>query len=372
MNRVNVSIKRNRDDDYEYGNRNNSRSNNKNENDKTNFLSSVKTMNHRTNRQNISTTEFVGVPLKKIINKSENPQNSKNNSNTQHIKNSNKKIYNSNYDSEYNSDDEKNKRKQHPDINNYVQYIKNNILKKEEESNVKKNTKNKRSEYYEDKLKSIDSETEEAYSEEERNSDEEESEEENNIIKLNENNIKLSENSTSAEIISFKIYNKLEPIISDVHLQKNENGIRFIFDINSSSLKQPSYLLNYRISRNIFLATIMKKDSNYQICRTIEYSKLQFEDEPIIKFMIEDIYSHNHHYVQEMEINLLKIMDKSLKKKKFVKREEKSKVPEKSKVQEKSKVVDKKLKNTDREEYKNYREPEEKPKVLKKSKNFKY
>ncbi|ARF08784.1 hypothetical protein Catovirus_1_834 [Catovirus CTV1] len=299
MNRVNAPLRRNNDNDYNYN-----RGNNKTESN--NFASSVKTMSHRTNRQNIGTTEFVGVPIRKIIQK--NPTDNNNSKGTSNIhkalkKNPPKKDYES--DNEYDSNDENNNKKQHPSIDNYVQYIKNNMLKEVDLNNKK----SKKTTNYD--LKSIDSEDNE--SDDDNNSDESNDSEYKSVFKLHEKNLRLSEKAISAEITSFRIHNKKEPIISNIHVQKTDTGLRFIFNVNSQSLKSPSYLLNYKISRNIFLATLTKKDNDYDLSRTIEYGQLQFEEEPRIKFFVEDIYSNNQN-IQEIEINLLKLLDKKTQK----------------------------------------------------------
>ena len=389
MQRLNVSLKKNNDNDLYYDDRSN---NNKNDIAKNNFSYSVKTVSHRTNRQNIGTAEFVQVPIKKIVGNTNN-KNINHNNNNNFLKNSSNynKKKNQGSDSDYNSSDEENKKKQHPNINNYVEYIKKNMISKSNKEDKKKN----------DRFNTIDSESDsdsdekinELVENEQYNESESDSEEEKKI-RILEKHVKIDDEPATAEIISFKIFNKLEPIISDIKINKDNLGLKLIFNINNKSLKSPFYLLNYQIRREIFLGTIIKKNDDYELERTIEYNKLEFDNNFTIKFNIIDLHSQKVSLVQEIEINLANILDRSITKyiKKHIKndrreskyenRESKYENRESKYENRESKYENREMKNDKKVKYKEDFDNkkikkknevvEDKPKILRVSKNFRY
>ncbi len=276
MNRFNVSLKKN-NDDYGY------KSNYDVKNDKSNYSSSVKTMDHRTNRQNIGSAEFVSIP-KKIIS----------------VKSSN--ITKKNYNDEY---IEQNKKK-NPDMNNYMQYIKNNMNTRSNQ-NSRENVKNK--------YENMNSENSDNDSYNSNNSDNESdsmSSRDTNVINIKKNDIILDENATSAEIISFKVFNKSEPIITDVNMFKDDNGIRFNFDINKNAISLPCYTINYKTNREYFLATISKSNTENTLSRMIDFYKLELLQNLSITFIVMDLYTHSTaRVIQELVVDLTHYLDKS-------------------------------------------------------------
>lgn len=363
MQRLNVSLRKNNDNDLYY----NDSKPYKNEMARNNFTNSVKTMNHRTNRQNISTTEYAGVPIKKILNTADNKPNSsqKNRTNNKETR----RKYQSESENESSEEEYIIKKRKEPNMNKYVEYIKNNMLSK---------SKN----YDEDRLKPIDSETDSDTNQDSETSDQSDKSdqsynESNRKIKLNETHFKLREESGSVEISSFKMFSKLEPIILDIKVAKHNMGIKFIFSINNKSIKAPFYLLNYQMSREIFLGTLTKKKNDYDLERVIEYNKLEFHDNYAIKFNIIDIYSDKVKLIQEIEIDMSKLLDKSISKNKNKNKHDKyksskSQTKKVKYIEESPKYkYDKNNKNDKNKKTNIKREIEEvKPKVLKKSKDF--
>lgn len=116
-----------------------------------------------------------------------------------------------------------------------------------------------------------------------------------------------------AEITSFKIFNKNDPIILNIGMQRDTetDGIRFNFEINSNALLRPCYILNYHyINRDIFLATISKTDANASISRTISSTKINDLQTSEIKFTVVDMYSDNNTIAQELIVDMTPIIGK--------------------------------------------------------------
>lgn len=246
----------------------------------------TKSNSHRTNRQSIGQAETISKKTIRIYNNNNND--------------SNNKIHTSNIKPNSNSNIVKSGK---IDINNYVENIK-------KISAEKKNITQHDAEY----LSDTDTDSQIINKNLQISTKHQEDSDfyrldinYNDVEGIEKNVVKMKYNTERSKV----------PIIVGIYAKKKSTGIRFTFCINNKILPKSFYSLYYNINREIYMGMIIKNDNVEisQLSRTIEYGKLSFLDDYIIKFLVEDPNSNHYGIVQELHVDFSGFIDKKKMKK---------------------------------------------------------
>lgn len=106
-----------------------------------------------------------------------------------------------------------------------------------------------------------------------------------------------------ATVTQNKTKDDLDKLITAIKLSYDKDGLglRFLFEIDEKALKYPCYTINYKTTKEKFLATLFKKDGLINISRLIEFSNLQKQ----VTFIVMDLYSDKKPIIyQEVTLDL--------------------------------------------------------------------
>ena len=123
----------------------------------------------------------------------------------------------------------------------------------------------------------------------------------NIIQEVRQNNQKQEFKQNSVNETNYKINyaNSKNKIVDKISVKQENDNLIIEFEINKKNIFSPCYAINYKITRDIFLATIDKETCSNKIRRTI-YNPNSTEK---ILFYVMDLYN-TQNLVQEIIIEI--------------------------------------------------------------------
>jgi hypothetical protein len=110
-------------------------------------------------------------------------------------------------------------------------------------------------------------------------------------------------------ILNEDLTNNKKKIIKELRFEKEENGIRVHFTLDTSLIVKPCYTINYKTNREYMLATISKTDIKSDLSRVIEDTRISSNK---IIFGVVDLYTNDDPlWIQKIEIEFETNLEKN-------------------------------------------------------------